>query len=142
WFFYASSPPWNNTRHSLKNVRLLQKDFLVKLRNVYSFFTIYANIDGWSPIDPRHAGRPVGSRSALDRWMVSELHLAAAGVRAALDQYLVYDAALRLVDLVEGLSNWYVRRSRARFWGPGLSTDKRDAYLTLYEALVTTARLI
>jgi isoleucyl-tRNA synthetase len=142
WFFYAASPPWSNTRHSLTNVRLLQKDFQVKLRNVYSFFTIYANIDGWRPSDPSHAGRPLAERSLLDRWMPSELALAVRGVRRALDAFQVYDAALRLVELVEGLSNWYVRRSRARFWGPGLEPDKCDAYATLYEALTVTARLI
>ena len=139
WFFYAASPPWSNTRHSLKNVRTLQKDFQVKLRNVYSFFTIYANIDGWHPGDK--AGRPLGERSLLDRWMLSELNLAVRDVRRALDGYLVYDAALRLVDVVEGLSNWYVRRSRERFWAPGLEQDKRDAYATLYESLVTVSKL-
>jgi len=141
WFFFASSPPWSNTRHSLKNVRLLQKDFQVKVRNVYSFFTIYANIDGWQPADPAHAGRPAGERSLLDRWMLSELHLAVRDVRRALDVYLIYDAAQRLIALAEGLSNWYVRRSRERFWAPGLEQDKRDAYATLYESLVTLAEL-
>ncbi len=139
WFFYAASPPWSNTRHSLKNVRTLQKDFQVKLRNVYSFFTIYANIDGWHPGDK--TGRPLAERSLLDRWMLSELNLAVRDVRKALDGYLVYDAALRLVDVVEGLSNWYVRRSRERFWAPGLAQDKRDAYATLYESLVTVSKL-
>ncbi len=139
WFFYAASPPWSNTRHSLKNVRTLQKDFAVKLRNVYSFFTIYANIDGWRP---GAESRAVGERSLLDRWMMSELNLAIRDVKKAMDAYLVYDAALRLVDLVEGLSNWYVRRSRERFWGPGLPPDKLDAYATLYAALLTIAKLV
>ncbi len=90
WFFYASSPPWTNTRHSLTNVRGAQKEFLVKLRNVYSFFTIYANIDGFSPRrgqpsarpTPRRPRsrrapgyRPAQERSLLDRWMLSELAL-------------------------------------------------------------------
>ncbi len=141
WFFYAASPPWSNTRHSLTNVRTLQKDFLVKLRNVYSFFTIYANIDGWRPTETAHAGRPYAERTLLDRWLLSELQLTVRDVRQALDGYLAYDAALRLVDLVEALSNWYVRRSRARFWAPGLDADKRDAYATLYTALVTLTKL-
>jgi isoleucyl-tRNA synthetase len=141
WFFYAASPPWSNTRHSLSNVRLLQKDFHVKLRNVYSFFTIYANIDGWKPTDPSHAGRPVAERHQLDRWLLSELNLAVRDVRKALDGFLAYDAALRLIDLVEALSNWYVRRSRPRYWAHGLEADKRDAYATLYEALRTLALL-
>jgi isoleucyl-tRNA synthetase len=140
WFFYANSPPWTNTRHSLRNVRTLQKDFQVKLRNVYSFFTIYANIDGWSPWQP--GARPPAERPLLDRFILSELHLTIREVRRALDSYLVYEAASRLVGFVEALSNWYVRRSRSRFWGPGLEQDKCDAYATLYAALVTTAKLI
>ena len=83
WFFYAASPSWNNTRHSLKNVRMLQKDFVVKLRNVYSFFTIYANIDGWSPARADLAGRPIAERSLLDRWMMSELAIATREIREA-----------------------------------------------------------
>jgi isoleucyl-tRNA synthetase len=142
WFFYASSPPWSNTRHSLRNVRTLQKDFLVKLRNVYSFFTIYANIDGWDPKLPDHRGRPIEQRPLLDRWLLGELQLTIRGVRQALDDFSAFDAATRLVEIVEGLSNWYVRRSRERFWGPGLPEDKRDAYSTLYEALVTITHLI
>lgn len=141
WFFYASSPPWSNTRHSLTNVRLLQKDFHVKLRNVYSFFTIYANIDGWRPTHPAHAGRPPAERALLDRWLLSEVQLTVRDVRRALDGYLAYDAALRLIELTESLSNWYVRRSRPRFWAKGLEQDKCDAYATLYEALTTLAEL-
>ncbi len=141
WFFYASSPPWSNTRHSLGNVRLLQKDFLVKLRNVYSFFVIYANIDGFSPTSAEHAGRPVTERALLDRWMLSELDLAVREVRRALDAYNVYDAALRIQELVEGVSNWYVRRSRGRFWASGFDQDKKDAFATLYEVLVGISKL-
>ncbi len=142
WFFYASSPPWTNTRHSLRNVRTQQKDFLLKVRNVYSFFTIYANIDGWSPSDPEHAGQPAAERNLLDRWLLSELNLTVRSVRGALDQYQSYEAALALIDLADSLSNWYVRRSRSRFWAPGLDQDKRDAFATLHEALTTLSLLI
>ncbi|HWZ92171.1 MAG TPA: DUF5915 domain-containing protein, partial [Polyangiaceae bacterium] len=142
WFFYASSPPWSNTRHSLRNVRTLQKDFLIKIRNVYSFFTIYANIDGWSPANPAHAGRAVAERNLLDRWMLSEVHLTIQSVRRGLDAYMSYDAALALIELADSLSNWYVRRSRSRFWASGLGQDKRDAYSTLHESLATLSRLI
>jgi isoleucyl-tRNA synthetase len=146
WFFYASSPPWTNTRHSLGNVRTLQKDFLVKLRNVYSFFVIYANIDGWRPALASDA-RPPLERGVLDRWMLSELELAVQEVRRALDGYLVFDAAARLVELVEGVSNWWVRRSRERFWAPvaadgSLPADKLDAYATLHDVLSTVSLLI
>ena len=142
WFFYASSPPWSNTRHSLRNVRTLQKDFLIKIRNVYSFFTIYANIDGWTPSNPAHAGRAAGERNLLDRWMLSEVNLTIQSVRRALDAYLSYDAAIALIELADSLSNWYVRRSRARFWASGLDQDKRDAYATLHESLTTLSRLM
>jgi isoleucyl-tRNA synthetase len=169
WFFYASSPPWTNTRHSLTNVRSYQKELAIKLRNVFSFFTIYANIDGFSPsknnpgatattpeaLAASFGYRPARERSLLDRWMLSELALAARDVRAALDGYLLYDAASRLVELVDALSNWYLRRSRSRFWTPVAARpvaagatpteaqrDKLDAYYTLYEALVAIAALL
>ncbi len=155
WFFYSSSPPWTNTRHSLTNVRSAQKEFQVKLRNVYSFFTIYANIDGFNPaeeaqsldgLDPEHLARckgfrPVAERSLLDRWILSELALTTRDVTAHLEEYRVYEASLRLIEMVDALSNWYVRRSRERFWASGFSQDKRDAYLTLYSCLVTLVRL-
>ena len=137
-FFYASSPPWSNTRHALSNVRTLQKDFLVKLRNTWSFFTIYANIDGFDPSAPK--GDPA-KRSELDRWILSELHQTVRGVTADLDAYLVYEATQKLSALVESLSNWWVRRSRERFWRAGWDADKRAAHETLYECLVTIAKL-
>ena len=155
WFFYASSPPWTNTRHSLTNVRTAQKEFQVKLRNVYSFFTIYANIDGFDPsssapdltgLDTEHLARCEGyrapkDRALLDRWMLSELALTTRDVTQHLEHFAVYDAALRMIETVDALSNWYVRRSRQRFWASGFSQDKRDAYLTLYACLTTLTRL-
>ena len=155
WFFYASSPPWTNTRHSLTNVRTAQKEFQIKLRNVYSFFTIYANIDGFDPAEEAadlvgldadvlskcKGYRPATERSLLDRWMLSELALTTRDVTGHLESYRVFDAALRLIDCVDALSNWYVRRSRERFWASGFSQDKRDAYLTLYACLTTLCRL-
>ncbi len=138
WFFYASSPPWSATRHSLSNVRALQKDFAVKLRNVYAFFTIYANIDGF---DPREAPPPGPNDVELDRWISSELALTARGVAERMDAYDCYGATQRLVAFVDALSNWYVRRSRKRFWRSGLDADKRSAYATLHRCLVTLAKL-
>ncbi len=144
WFFYAASPPWTNTRHSLSNVRLLQKDFLIKLRNVYSFFVIYANIDGFDPGAAK--ARPVAARGQLDRWILSELAITMRNVRSSLESFGIYDAAQDLVRLVDALSNWYVRRSRPRFWGgandPNIAADKIDATVTLYEVLVTLAKAI
>ncbi len=141
WFFYASSPPWTNTRHSLSNVRALQKDFAIKLRNVFSFFTIYANLDGFDPRTHARSGRP---EHVLDRWILSELAIANREIIARMDEYGVYDAAQILVALTESLSNWYVRRSRERFWASGdlaSNEDKREAYRTLYDVLVAIAKL-
>jgi isoleucyl-tRNA synthetase len=139
WFFYAASPPWSATRHALSNVRALQKEFAVKLRNVYSFFTIYASIDRFRPgagelASPAHPPE-------LDRWMRSELADAILVVTARMDEYDVFSATQRLVALVDALSNWWVRRSRGRFWKSGWDDDKRSAYGTLYECLVTMSKL-
>jgi len=144
WFFFASGPAWNNTRHALGRVRALQRELPLKLRNVYAFFTIYANIDGFDPADPAcvRGRRPAGERALLDRWILSELALTTQRVTRHMDAFLAYEAASALSELVEGLSNWYVRRSRDRFWAPGLAADKLDAHWTLYESLVTLAKLL
>ena len=139
WFFYAASPPWSATRHSLSNVRALQKEFAVKLRNVYSFFTIYANIDRFRPGAERTI--PRDDRPELDRWIGGELADTIRVVTARLDEYDVFGATQRLVALVDALSNWWVRRSRGRFWKAGWDDDKRSAYETLYECLVVIAKL-
>ncbi len=116
----------------------------MKLRNVFAFFTIYANIDGFDPTDPacKAGRRPVSERKLLDRWIASELALANARVIEHMDVYGVYEATGVLSDLVDALSNWYVRRSRDRFWAPGLGSDKLDAHWTLFESLVTLAKLL
>ncbi|MCW5962444.1 MAG: isoleucine--tRNA ligase [Bryobacterales bacterium] len=139
WFFLASNPPWNSTRHSLSNVRGLQKEFPLKLRNVYSFFTIYANIDGYSP--KVHGGRPVAERALLDRWILSELSRVTDVVTRLMDHYASYEATQELSSFVESLSNWWLRRSRDRFWTGEFTDSKRDAYSTLYECLTTLIQL-
>lgn len=139
WFFLASNPPWNSTRHSLSNVRGLQKEFPLKLRNVYSFFTIYANIDGYHP--KVHRGRPVAERALLDRWILSELSRVTDVVTRLMDHYASYEATQELSSFVESLSNWWLRRSRDRFWTGEFTDSKRDAYATLYECLTTLIQL-
>jgi len=139
WFFLAANPPWSNTRHSLANVRTVQKEFPLKLRNVYSFFTIYANIDGFDPV--KMAGRPFAERTLLDRWILSELAIVTGRVLDLMDRFLSYEAARELSNLVDGLSNWYLRRSRRRYWKSEFDADKEDAYATLYEALTVIAKL-
>ena len=144
WFFYSQNPPWNPTRHSLAGVRAAQRELPLKLRNVYAFFTIYAEIDGFDPASEAcGAGRrPTGERALLDRWVVSELALTTAAVREHMDAFRVYEATGVLTGFVDALSNWYVRRSRDRFWEPGLGPDKLDAHWTLYECLTELARLL
>jgi isoleucyl-tRNA synthetase len=144
WFFFAANPPWNPTRHSLSGVRALQRELPLKLRNVYAFFTIYANIDGFDPTDAAgKAGRRAPrERALLDRWILSELALATRKVTAHMDAYRVYESTQVLTDLVDALSNWWVRRSRDRFWAAGLGPDKLDAHWTLFECLVTLAKLL
>jgi isoleucyl-tRNA synthetase len=162
WFFLAGQPPWNSIRYSERAIRESVPEFLLRLWNVYSFFTIYARIDGFDPasgltasgpLDHAHlaAGRgwrPAAGRGELDRWMLSELHATAADMVGRMDAFDHFAAAQRLSALVDAVSNWYVRRSRDRFWaagradgGPGTNQEKLDAYWTLYETLVTITRL-
>ncbi|MGH0029026.1 MAG: isoleucine--tRNA ligase [Myxococcota bacterium] len=144
WFFYASNPPWNPTRHSLHGVRATQRELPLKLRNVFAFFTIYADIDGFDPSDDacREGRRPAAERALIDRWILSELALCTRETIRQMDAYRVYEATGVLTGFVDALSNWYVRRSRDRFWAPGLAADKLDAHWTLYECLTTLARLV
>ncbi len=139
WFFLGANPPWNPTRHSLTNVRSLQRELPLKLRNVYSFFTIYAAPDEFDPLTMK--GRPIGERALLDRWILSELALLTEEVIDRMDNYRAYEAAKELSNFVDGLSNWYLRRSRQRFWRSEMDDDKIDAYATLYEVLGTVTRL-
>ena len=139
WFFLAGNPPWSSTRHSLANVRTIQKEFPLKLRNVYSFFTIYANIDGFDPATMK--GRSVAERTLLDRWILSELAIITESIPKFMDDYLAYEAAGEISRFVDGLSNWYLRRSRRRYWKSEFDADKEDAYATLYECLTTVIAL-
>jgi isoleucyl-tRNA synthetase len=144
WFFYASNPPWNPTRHSLAGVRAMQRELPLTLRNVYAFFTIYANIDGFDPSAAacRAGRRAARERPLVDRWILSELAITTGRVVEHMDGYRIYEATRALTDFVDALSNWYVRRNRDRFWAGGLSQDKLDAHWTLYQCLVDTARLL
>ena len=140
WHFYSANPPYNNTRYSPEAVRQAQKEFLIKLHNVYGFFVIYANIDGFDPgLSPRRAA---AERPKIDRWLLSEVHLTVREVTALMDGYRIYESAQRIITLTDALSNWYVRRNRDRFWASDKTADKWDAYHTLHEALVTMSQLI
>jgi isoleucyl-tRNA synthetase len=125
-------------------VRTQQRELPLKLRNVYSFFTIYANIDGFDPGKKACAEgrRPFGERAQVDRWILSELALTTRSVVESMDAFLLYEATGVLTDFVDALSNWYVRRNRDRFWAPGLTQDKLDVHWTLYECLVALSKLL
>ncbi len=158
WYFFANQPPWTSVRYSEQAIKDSIPEFLLRLWNVYSFFTIYANIDEFFPASELTADvgeltaddlataascRPVAERGELDRWILSELHRATDTVVERMDQYDNYAACQAITEFVDALSNWYVRRSRDRFWAKDKqSPDKLDGYWTLYECLVTTARLI
>jgi isoleucyl-tRNA synthetase len=125
-------------------VRALQRELPLKFRNVYAFFTIYANIDGFDPTETacKQGRRSSAQRALLDRWILSELALATTRVVEHMDAYRIYEATGVLTDLVDALSNWYVRRSRNRFWVSGLEPDKLDAHWTLFEVIITLAKLL
>ena len=158
WYFFANQPPWSSIRYSEQAIKDSIPEFLLRLWNVYSFFVIYANIDGFDPaaliagdvgqLTPAELARadgyrPPAQRSELDRWALSELHRTTAAVTERMDAYDNFAACQRLNEFVDALSNWYVRRSRDRYWsGDTQSPEKRDAYWTLYECLLTTAKLI
>lgn len=138
WYFYSSSAPWLPSRFSAKAVTEGQRKFLSTLWNTYSFFVLYANIDGFD------ATRYTLDRAALtvmDRWLLSRLNSLILEVDDNLGNYRIPETARALQDFTDELSNWYVRRSRERFWAKGMEADKIAAYLTLYTALVTLAKL-
>jgi isoleucyl-tRNA synthetase len=147
WYFFSAQAPWTTTRFTEANIRDSQREFLVKLYNVLSFFTIYASIDGFDPRRRDEPGNPMGyrpsaERTELDRWIITELHRTVAAVRESMDRFENFPAAQRLSDFVDALSNWYVRRSRDRFWRGEKDQTKWDAYHTLYGCLRTLSRLI
>ncbi|HEX4144517.1 MAG TPA: isoleucine--tRNA ligase [Pirellulales bacterium] len=157
WYFFANQPPWTSIRYSEQAIKDSIPEFLLRLWNVYSFFVIYANIDGFDPgssltgdcgsldaavLSQAAEYRPVGERSELDRWILGELNRTTAAVARRMDEYDNFAACAQITALVDALSNWYLRRSRDRFWAGEWTTDKLDAYWTLYECLLTTARLI
>ena len=132
WYFFANQPPWTSIRYSEQAIKDCIPEFLLRLWNVYSFFVIYANIDGFDPAAAhrrrRRANltptmlatakgyRPLDERGELDRWILSELNRTAAAVVERMDAYDNFAACGRLTEFVDALSNWYVRRSRDRFW--------------------------
>lgn len=157
WYFFANQPPWTSILYSERTIRDSIPEFLLRLWNVFSFFTIYAEIDGFDPtagvtavsqLNPEEfqeaAGyRPAEQRAEIDRWILSELQTTTRNVIERMDAYDNFAACQQITGLVDGLSNWYVRRSRDRFWASDKSSpDKLDAYWTLFESLTHIAKLV
>ncbi len=138
WYFFTAGPPGNVRRFDEKMVAEMTRRFLLTLWNVYSFFVTYANIDRFSPGSD---GTSL-ELSELDRWIVSELNQLIMDVDSALDSYDPTEAGRKIEGFVDELSNWYVRRSRRRFWKSENDTDKLSAYNTLYQCLVTLSKLL
>jgi isoleucyl-tRNA synthetase len=138
WYLLTSSPAGSPRRFSAELVAETQRKFLSTLWNTYSFFVLYANIDKF---DPRTVGA-VKIDAELDRWILSDLNQLIDYVNKALESYDPTDAGRRIQEFVDNLSNWYVRRSRRRFWKSESDADKLSAYVTLYNCLVTLSKLI
>jgi isoleucyl-tRNA synthetase len=133
WYLITTSPPWRPTLFDEEGLKDVQRRFLSTLVNTYSFFALYANIDGY---DGSEAAVPVENRQEIDRWILSELNTLYGTYRDLMDEYSVTHAARAVSDFtIDKLSNWYVRRNRRRFWKSEKGRDKTAAYQTLYECL-------
>ena len=140
WYMLTNAQPWDNLRFDESGVDEVRRKFFGTLYNTYSFFALYANVDGFVP--GREPEVPVAERPELDRWIISLSNSLVRDVRAAYEQYDITTAGRLIQDFVcDMLSNWYVRLGRKRFWGGGLSKDKLSAYQTLHGVLRTVALL-
>ena len=137
WFFYTCSAPWIPKRYQDKAVTEGQRKFMGTLWNTYAFWVLYANIDNF---DPTRYTLEYDKLPVMDRWMLSKMNSMVKTVDNSLMNYQIPEAARSLQEFVDDLSNWYVRRSRERFWAKGMEQDKINAFMTLYTALVTVAK--
>ena len=137
WYFYINSAPWLPNRFHGKAVQEGQRKFLGTLWNTYAFFVLYANIDNF---DATKYSLDYDKLPVMDKWLLSKLNTAIKEVDDNLDHYRIPEAARVLDNFVDEMSNWYVRRSRERFWAKGMEQDKINAYMTLYTALVTICK--
>ena len=161
WFFFANQAPWNSIIYSENSIKDSMPEFMIRLWNVVSFFNVYRKIDGFAPekeldveavkktgmltpevLATSKSYRPFAQRAELDRWILGELNATVKFVDERLDAYDHFAACGKITEFVDSLSNWYVRRSRDRFWSGEATDSKADAYWTLYESLLTLAKLI
>ena len=137
WFFYTCSAPWIPTRYEDKAVTEGQRKFMGTLWNTYAFWVLYANIDNF---DATKYSLEYDKLPVMDKWLLSKMNSMVKAVDDNLMNYRIPEAAKALQEFVDDMSNWYVRRSRERFWAKGMEQDKINAYMTLYTALVTVAK--
>ncbi len=143
WWMFSQGSPWTPTRVSFEAIDASMRDALLTLWNTWSFFTTYAALNGFDPGDP--AVPAASERSLLDRWMLSRLHATVSRTTESLDGYEPFPAATAIAELIDDTSNWFVRRSRRRFWRTDPGADPGDslgAQATLHEVLVTVARML
>ena len=138
WYMFTATTPWTPRTFKPEGIDEALKKFMGTLQNVYSFFVMYANLE---QIDVLQDAPPVSERATVDRWILSRLHTLIDKVRDEMENYHLTNAPRAIEAFVDDLSNWYVRRSRDRFWGAEAGPDKHAAYATLYEVLVTVAKL-
>lgn len=137
WYFYTNGAPWLPKRFSDKGVQEGQRKLMGTLWNTYAFYVLYANIDAF---DATKYALEYDKLSVMDKWILSKMNSMVKSVDENLAAYAIPEAARSLQEFVDDLSNWYVRRSRERFWGKDMPQDKINAYMTLYTALVTTSK--
>lgn len=141
WYMITNSSPWDNLKFDPSGVDEVTRKLFGTLHNTYSFFALYANIDNFDPATARRI--PLEERPELDRWILSRLHSLITEVKSDLEDYEPTKAGREIAAMVtDQLSNWYVRLARKRFWGGGMTDDKLSAYETLYECLITVAKLM
>lgn len=140
WYLAATSPPWRQTMFNEKDIEGVQRNFFRALINTYQFFTLYANIDGYTGAEEEV---PLAERTEIDQWIITELNALVRDVRALMDAYDVTPAARAISEFtIDQLSNWYVRRNRRRFWKGQMSEDKLSAFQTLHQCMLTIAQLM
>ena len=138
WYFFTAVSPWNAKNFSIKAVEEVVRKFILTLWNTYSFFVIYANIDKFNPFDYE---LDIKDRLEIDRWIISELNYVVKKVTEYMDNFNVTDSGRLIENFIDDLSNWYVRRSRRRFWKSESDIEKISAYKTLYECLLTISKI-
>ena len=137
WYFYTSSAPWLPKRFSGKAVQEGQRKFMGTLWNTYAFYVLYANIDNFNPMEHTLDYEKL---SVMDKWILSKLNSTIQTCDSSLENYKIPETAKALQEFVDDLSNWYVRRSRERYWAKGMEQDKVNAYMTLYTCLTEIAK--